>query len=72
MSTTTDHLIETADDVSLAGAGGCVDGAGARTTTAPVNGLSSELRRRASSVTWKSSDEAISDGSLPAMRELPS
>jgi putative transposase len=43
MTTVTDHLIEIADGVSLAGADGSVDGAYVKSFPASVNGLSSEL-----------------------------
>ncbi|AVH54695.1 hypothetical protein C4B68_01375 [Streptomyces dengpaensis] len=43
MSTTTDHLIEAADGVSLAGAGESVEGAEVKSMPVSANGLSSEL-----------------------------
>lgn len=43
MSTTTDHLVDSVDSVSLAGVGASTEGADVKTMPMSQNGLSSEL-----------------------------
>ncbi|MFF1746844.1 transposase [Streptomyces mirabilis] len=65
MSTTTDHLIETADSVSLAVAGESPEGSGVKSMPVSQNGLSSELLEELAAL----AAEKVQEGGLRLMGE---